>query len=265
MSHDDPRPQDDRDRGAYTPPTDDLPFNRGGGFDARRTPPSKAPPVTLIVSAAVLLVLIIAVVLFYRSGLRASQDIPPAVGTPVGELKVQAPEEAQPVDPNADVQVYRGSADPAGETPQFTPPPEAVLPRPAPKALPPVQTELPPAPNAAPNPAAPRPAAPAAPATKDRPAAPAPARPATPPAAAATGTSAVQIGAFSSTAVADRQYAAVAARYPQFAGGAQKRVQEVTSANGSTLYRTLFYGLSRERAQAFCAAIKAGGGDCVVR
>ncbi|RYG09254.1 MAG: SPOR domain-containing protein, partial [Caulobacteraceae bacterium] len=46
MSHDDNRP-DSRDRGAYTPPTDDdLPFNRGGGYDARRAPPTKAPPVT---------------------------------------------------------------------------------------------------------------------------------------------------------------------------------------------------------------------------
>ena len=238
MSHDDNRPQDDR--GAYTPPTDDLPFNRGG-FDARRTPPSKAPPVTLIASAAVLLVLIIIVVLVYRSGLRASGDAPPAVGTPVGELKVQAAEDAQPVDPNADVQVYRGSAEPVNETPQFTPPPEAVQPRPAPKAVERQDT--------------------AGPARVERPAAPA-----TPPvAAAATGGSGVQIGAFSSTAVADRQYAAIAARFPQFASGAQKRVPEVTAANGSTVYRTTFHGLSRERAQAFCAAIKAGGGDCLVR
>lgn len=253
MSHDDHRPQDDRDRGAYTPPTDDLPFNRGG-FDARRTPPSKAPPVTLIVSAAVLLVLIIAVVLFYRSGLRASQDVPPAVGTPVGELKVQAPEEAQPVDPNADVQVYRGSADPVTETPQFAPPPEEVQPRPAPKALPPVETQLPPAPKAVEKQDT------AGPARVERPTTSTP----TPP-VAATGTSAVQIGAFSSTAIADREYASVAGRFPQFARGAQKRVQEVTAANGSTVYRTTFYGLSRERAQAFCAAIKAGGGDCLVR
>lgn len=256
MSHDDHNRGNDR--GAYTPPTDDdLPFNRGG-FDARRTPPSKAPPVTLIVSAAVLLVLIVIVVLVYRSGLRSSQDVPPAVGTPVGQLKVEAPIDAQPVDPNADVQVYRGSAEPTTAEPQFAPPPEEVQPRPAPKALPPTESQLPPAP---------RPTAPAA-ATPERPA-PMPSAPATPapaaPAAAATGTSAVQIGAFSSTAIADREYAAVAGRFPQFARGAQKRVQEVTAANGSTVYRTTFYGLSRERAQAFCAAIKAGGRDCLVR
>ena len=259
MSHDDHNRGNDR--GAYTPPTDDdLPFNRGG-FDARRAPPSKAPPVTLIVSAAVLLVLIVIVVLVYRSGLRSSQDVPPAVGTPVGQLKVEAPIDAQPVDPNADVQVYRGSAEPTTAEPQFAPPPEEVQPRPAPQALPPTERQLPPAPR--PVPAERQDTA--GPAMVARPTTAAPSSPAAAAPAAATGTSAVQIGAFSSTAIADREYAAVAGRFPQFARGAQKRVQEVTAANGSTVYRTTFYGLSRERAQAFCAAIKAGGRDCLVR
>ncbi len=61
------------------------------------------------------------------------------------------------------------------------------------------------------------------------------------------------------------QFAAVAARFPAFARGAQKRVQEVTASNGSTVYRTTFTGLSRDQAQAFCAAIKAAGDDCLVR
>jgi hypothetical protein len=245
MSYDDDnRP---RDRGAYTPPTDDdLPFNRGG-FDARRGPPAKAPPVTLIVSAVVLLVLIIAVVLFYRSGLRSSTDAPPAVGTPITQLKVEAPVEAQPIDPEAGVGLY-DETETTPATPAFTPPPETPLPRPAPR---PIETAE-------------------APATA-RPATPAPTRPTTPavtPAPVANGaggSAAVQIGAFSSTALADREYAAVAARFPQFARGASKRVQEVTASNGSTVYRTTFSGLSREDARAFCAAIEAGGGDCLVR
>ncbi|MBU1345858.1 MAG: SPOR domain-containing protein [Alphaproteobacteria bacterium] len=251
MSYDDdnrPRDREQRDRGAYTPPTDDdLPFNRGG-FDPRRGPPAKSPPVTLIVSAAVLLVLILAVVLFYRSGLRSSTDAPPAVGTPIAELKVEAPLEAQPVDPEAGVGLYDQPED-ATAVPEFTPPPETPLPRPAPR---PVETAeaTPPA----------------------RPAAPAPERPAAEPAATpapvangAGGSSAVQIGAFSSTAVADREYASLAARFPQFARNASKRVQEVTASNGSTVYRTTFNGLSREDARAFCAAIQSGGGDCLVR
>ena len=217
------------------------------GFDARRGPPAKAPPVTLIISAVVLLVLIVAVVVFYRAGIRSPNDAPPAVGTPVGTLKVEAPIDAQPIDAEAGVGVYRDEAEPAGATPTFTPPPETVLPRPAPRSLVPET----PAATLASTPAAPvvRPAAPAAPA----------------PTPAAGGSSGVQIGAFSSTAIADREFAAVAARFPAFARGAEKRVQEVTASNGSTVYRTTFTGLSRDQAQAFCAAIKAAGDDCLVR
>lgn len=244
MSHDDDNRN--RDRGAYTPPTDDdLPFNRGG-FDARRAPPAKAPPVTLIVSAGLLLVLIIAVIVIYRSGLRSSADAPPAIGTPIAQLKVEAPLEAQPVDPEAGVGLYDEAEDPV-TAPAFTAPPETPLPRPAPA---PVQT--------AERPPVARPAAVPAPvrATQETP----------PPAAAnAGGPAAVQIGAFSSTAVADREYAAVAARFPRFARNAAKRVQEVTASNGAIVYRTTFTGLSREDARAFCAAIEAGGGDCLVR
>ena len=248
MSHEDPyRPNGggDRDRGAYTPPTDDdLPFQRNS-YDARRAGGGqgggggKAPPVTLIISGAVLLLLIIAVVVFYRSGLRSSTDAPPAVGTPIGELKVEAPLEAQPVDPEAGVSVY-GPPSEIPADPTFIAPPEAVQPRPTAPATP----------------------APAAPPVA---AAPAPVVKAETPAAPAGGSSIVQIGAFSTPGIADREYSAVAARFPQFAAGATKRVQEVTASNGSTLYRTTFAGLSRDDARAFCAAIKAGGGDCLVR
>ena len=267
MSHDDNRP-DSRDRGAYTPPTDDdLPFNRGGGYDARRGPAAKAPPVTLIISGVVLLLLIITVVVFYRSGLRASTDVPPAVGTPVGNLKVEAPIDAQPVDAEAGIDVYSNASEASTAQPTFTAPPEEVQPRPAPRPLPPVEASdlAPAAPRPAPAPSpAPTPARAPAPAPTPRPVVPAPATPA-PSGPSATGASAVQIGAFSSTAIADREFAAIAARFPQFARGSAKRVQEVPTPNGSTLYRTTFTGLSRERAQAFCSAIKAGGGDCLVR
>ena len=111
MSHEDPyRPNSGRDRGAYTPPTDDdLPFDRGG-YDPRRGGGSagggaKAPPLTLIISGVVLLLLIIAVVVYYRAGPRSSNDAPPAVGTPVGEMKGPAPLDAQPVDPEAGIDI----------------------------------------------------------------------------------------------------------------------------------------------------------------
>lgn len=245
---DDPRNRDaGRERGPYTPPDDDAPFRRGG-FDTRG---GKAPPVTLLISGAVLLLLIVAVVLFYRSGVRSSTDAPPAVGVPVEGLKVEAPIDAQPIDPTAGVDVY-DAAEPADTPPVFTPPPETPAPRPAPSPAPVTGAALPPAATA---PAAKTPTTPASPPVV----APAPAP------RGAGGSSAVQIGAFSSTEVADREYAAVAARFPQFAQGAQKRVQEVTASNGSTVYRTTFSGLSREDAVAFCNALKAAGRDCLVR
>ena len=264
MSYDDDHrghPHAGRERGAYTPPTDDdLPFARGG-YDPRRAPAAKSPPITLIISAVVLLLLIVAVVVFYRSGVRSSTDAPPAVGTPVESMKVEAPLDAQPVDPEADIRVYRDGAAATDAAPTFTPGPEEVLPRPAPTA-PAAPVESAPLAPAAPAPAAAAPApAPATPAPATKAPTPAPA-----PAPAATGgSSGVQIGAFSSTAIADREYAAVAARFGQYASGAEKRVQEVTTASGSTVYRTTFTGLSRERAVAFCNALKAAGRDCIVR
>src|SRR5215217_1303659 len=140
MSHEDPyRPNTDRDRGAYTPPTDDdLPFNRQG-YDPRRSGGGggggKSPPLTLIISGVVLLLLIVAVVVYYRAGPRSSNDAPPAVGAPVGEMKAEAPVDAQPIDPEAGIDVYSGSAA-TDAPPTFTPPPETVQPRPAPSAGP---------------------------------------------------------------------------------------------------------------------------------
>lgn len=238
MSHEDPYRQDPgagRERGAYTPPTDeDLPFRRGGGgYDARRSG-AGGPPVTLIISAAVLLLLIIVVVLYYRAGPRGSEDAPPAIGTPVGELKVEAAEDAQPVDPAEGIDVY-DEAEPIVTAPTYVPPPEAVQP------------------NA-------RPAETPAPARAEPTPAPAPSAP-----VAVGGNSAVQIGAFSTPGLADREYGRVVGRYSQYTEGAVKRVQEVTSSSGSTLYRTMISGLSREQAQGLCDAIKASGGDCIVR
>ncbi|MFN3669200.1 MAG: SPOR domain-containing protein [Brevundimonas sp.] len=246
MSNEDPyRPNQGRDRGAYTPPTDDdLPFNRGG-YDPRRAGGggggggAKAPPMTLIISAVVLLLLIIAVVVYYRAGPRASDDAPPAVGTPVGEMKADAPLDAQPVDPEAGIDVYDAAEAPTA-APTFTPPPEAVQPRPAP------------APSGATTP-------------PTTPAAPPPAKTEPRPPVAAGGSAGVQIGAFSTPGIADREFSAIVGRYPQFTAGADKRVQEVTASNGSTVYRTTVTGLSREQATGLCEAIKARGGDCFVR
>jgi len=248
MSHEDPyRPNPGRDRGAYTPPTDDdLPFDRQG-YDARRPVRgggSKAPPLTLMISAAVLVAMIVAVLLLKPWETRSAEDAPPVVGTRVTEMKGPAPVDAQPVDPAEGIEVYAEAEVPTSP-PTFAPPPEEVQPRPAPAPV-----ESAPLPAARPAPAAPAPAS----AEKAEAAAP-----------AAGGTAGVQIGAFSTPTLAQSEYNRVVGRYSQFTEGATRRIQEVTASNGSTVYRTTVSGLSREQATGLCNAIKASGGDCIVR
>ena len=250
-----------RERGAYTPPTgdDDLPFSRSG-YDPRRAPAPKSPPLTLIISVLVLLAIIVGIIIaFTFGGSRKEGDVPPATGTQVDIMKVESPMDAQPVDPEQDIRVYRDTATPEGANPTLTPGPEEVLPRPAPKldAPAPAPVTPPPAPKAvaptAPAPTAPVTTAPAAPKV-ETPAAPAP----------AAGTKRAQFGAFGSRASAQQQYATYAARYSRLVGGASQHIEPVTVGD-KTLYRTAFSGLTAERANALCAAIKADGGDCMVR
>jgi len=253
-----------RDRGAYTPPTDDdLPFTRGGydsRYDAPRRPTEgpRRPPVTLIISILVLLALAAAVFfLYFRPGLGASQDAPPAIGQPVESFKAEAPLDAQPIDPEAGIDVYADSAAPT-ETPTYAPEPEAVLPRPAPSITPSTGVSRPPSNSSSSNrtpaarPELSRPDALVVPSTASFP----------PPNG---GQPSVQIGAFSTPTIADNEYALVVSRFPQLTRGASKRVQEVTASNGSILYRTTVHGLSPESATRLCDAIRAAGDDCFVR
>jgi hypothetical protein len=88
----------------------------------------------------------------------------------------------------------------------------------------------------------------------------------TPPHAAShAGGFVVQIGAFSSQALADKSWNQVAGLAPGAMAGKGKRVAQV-SKNGATLYRTAITGFdSREDAQALCAKLAAAGRTCFVR
>ena len=101
-----------------------------------------------------------------------------------------------------------------------------------------------------------------------KPAAPVAAKPVTAPVAvakpAASGSASVQIGAYTSTDIANAEYAKVASSYGLFVGGASKRIEKVTTPNG-TFYRTAFTGLSADKAKSFCSALKASGHDCIVK
>lgn len=273
----------DQDRGAYTPPTE-PPL----AFDARQPVRGGRPaPLTLIISTLVLVALGVAIVMFYRSGVRQAGEPPRAIGTPVGELKSAAPADAQPVDPAAGLEIYRAEGE--GETatpaqPQFSPPPETPQPRQPVVATPPPQAApttpvasgptaaglkpaqpapATPAPKAATPAPAPPPKAAPAPAPKTTPVVPAPKAASTPAPIGATGGSSVQIGAFSSQALADSNWAS-AVRLPGGAGKG-KRVEQVQK-DGATLFRTTVTGFgSRADAVAFCSALQASGKSCFVR
>ena len=264
----------DPHRGAYTPPTD-APLS----FDARQPVRGTRPlPMTLIISAVVLLTLVVTVVLIYRGGVRGPNEPPATVGSQIAEMKTPPPAGSRPTDPAAGLQIYREQE--AAPSPTFAAQPEAPLPRPAaPVEARPVQTAaLPPAqPTPAPVTTAPPPAKPvAAKPLAARPAptietlataavAPKPVTAAPKPAASAGGPAMVQIGALSSTALADKAWNEAARLAPGMAAGKGKKVEAIEK-NGATLYRTSVTGFaSRAEAKAFCDAISAAGKSCFVK
>jgi hypothetical protein len=274
----------DHERGAYTPPTDG-----GLTFDARQPVRGGPAPLTLILSILVLAGIVAALFFFYRSGVRQAGQAPQPVGTPVGEMRTPPPPEAQPDDPASGLEIYRSDAGTAaGKAPNFVPPPEEPAVRAAPTA-PVVVTTAPPAKvaEATPPPAlrpalptqAPAPKAAAAPpakvvapppkpvqtaAAKPEPAPPKPvaAKPSPAKAEPATGGAVVQIGAVTTTALAEKAWKDAVALAP---AGKGKSITKIDK-DGATLYRTAVTGFaSRADAQAFCAKLKAAGKSCFVR
>jgi hypothetical protein len=281
----------DHERGAYTPPTADAPLS----FDPRQPVRGARPiPFTLLISVLVLAALVAAILWFYQSGVRQAGQAPQTVGQPVADLRTAPPPEAQPQDPAAGLQIYRaeagGQMETAPQQPQFTQGPEQPMARPT---TPVVVAQAPPA---QPAPQAPRPAA-AAPALKPAiPAAPPPAPKASTAPAAAQATvakaapppapkptpaakeaaatlapakpvagAAVQIGAVSSTTLANKAWSEAVATAPGLAAGKGKSIEKIEK-NGGTLYRTAVTGFaSKADAQAFCAKLKAAGKACFVR
>jgi hypothetical protein len=261
----------EHERGAYTPPTD-PPLS----FDARQPVRGSRPiPFTLIIAIVVLIGLAAAIFVFYRSGVRQAGEPPQTVGAPVGPIAAPPPPEAQPQDPAAGLQIYKEDKGVAAQ-PQFTAPPEQPQPRaPAPSVVVAAPTEPvtagpalrpaiapPPAPSA--KVAAPAAKTPPAPAPKIAPA-PVAKAPAAAPAKPAAGGAAVQIGAVSSTALADKAWSDAVAVAPGLAAGKGKSVEKIAK-NGGTLYRTAVTGFaSRDAAAAFCEKLRASGKSCFVR
>jgi hypothetical protein len=273
----------DHDRGAYPASSDRL------SFDPREPVRSGGPaPVTLIVSGLVLLGIVGGVFLLYRGGVRHKGDVPAAVGAPLPQIKTPAPVDVNAMPPG--LTIDKEGAAPANAT--FAPPPEQPLPRPLPVQAPSVVTSTPlpppsgqasvPAAAAQATPAKPaKPvtiasltddalgrgaAKPAKPALKAPPviAAPAPSAPAEA-AAPPPGAGWVQIGAFSSSELAEKGWSDVAKLAPAGMSGKGRKVEPV-SRDGKTFYRAYVTGFaSRDSAQAFCDKLKAAGKACFVK
>ena len=270
------------DRGAYTPQTD-----QPVSFDARRQRQSgegRPLPLALIFSAVVLIALLVALILFYRNGVRGAGDPPQPVGTPVTAMKAPPAPQDQPSDVAIGLQVYQAPAPGDAEpVPTFTPGPEQPQPRPTvvqalPAAAPavpnkPVQEVTPPLPTLAVKtaPLAKQPAL-AKVVVAERKPAPKPVtkavikpEPKTAAAVAATSSALVQIGAYSSDALASKGWSDIAKAFSGPMAGKTKIIVPLEK-DGSMLYRTSIGGFSsRAAAIAFCDKIKAAGKTCIVK
>ena len=247
-----------------------LEDRRGGG--------GRGPaPVMLIISVLVLAVMVAGVVWLYRGGSRGPGDAPQPVGVPLRDVRVAAPAQPKPADPAAGLSIYKdNSAAPA--SPTFAPGPEQPGPRPgaapAPAPAPADKTDAigalaeRSAPDARPQKLAQadvKPPVHAASPSKETAKATPEAAKTTPNSAAAAGPAEVQIGAFSTRAMADEAWTADAAAAPGAMAGRSKRVTQI-ERDGRTLYRVSITGFaSREAATALCGRLKAAAHSCIVR
>ena len=257
------------DRGAYTPPND-QPLS----FDARRPVRGGSPiSLTVAISALVLVVLGAGAVFLYRDGMRGQGEAPKAVGNVVAQNKTAPAPEAQPAaDPAEGLQILSqkdGDPEAPPAATSYAPAPEQPDARPLPRpTIPTEQATLPPA-QAAPPPVKPAPRPVEVASNAPKPTAPvAPPKPATLPKPASTpvaGSVSVQIGAFSSAALAEKGWREAASIAPGDAAGKGKRVEPV-DRNGSTLYRTSVTGFaSKVDAALFCDKLKSAGKSCFVK
>lgn len=236
----------DKDRGTYSPPTED-----NLSYESRRTASRDQAPLTLIISGIVLVVVLLAAVLFYNSGLSTKGRIPVEVGDTLGEFRDEKVTDAKVLSDEDLAEGSQAKFAPGSETPALRDSATSGETNVAPPVAAPIEGPLP---SQKPVEAVPVPAE-TKPETKPA---------ATPQPVASSGSTSVQIGAFNSQEQANTEYAKVASSFGLFVGGAGKSVQKVETERG-TFYRTAFTGLSADKAKSFCAALKSAGRDCIVR
>jgi len=259
----------------YDDEDSDPPLTMGRGRRAAPTRSRGPMPVTLILSVIALLGVGGGVAYLYRAGLKAPDDAPRNLGAPLQDVRAPAPPQAQNPDAAAGLSISKDEPTVNAVAPTLAPPPEEPLP---------VTASQPP-PSGASTSAAPATVAPAKPPAPARPqtidslmAQSAPAkklatsasRPATTTTAAASmaaGTDAqgdhvLQIGAFSTRALANEEWAKAGEIAPGGMIGKGKHITPVVR-DGQTLYRATITGFAtRAQALALCERLKAAGGHC---
>ncbi len=289
----------EQDRGAYAPPND-APLT----FDPRHDGDRRGPaPLALIVSVLILIAIVAGLVVFYRHGVRKPGQPPQVVGAPIGDTKSAPLSSEAPSDATAGLQVYKTEQPPPGEgqtqaQPSLAPGPEEPQARPIARPPTPAPVAVAPLRAAEPAPAAPPPAkqiavakpqpvvaapvsekppAPVKPAPVQAASAAKPVKPPKPapvavaaaakptPAAAPSGGILAQIGAFSSSALAEKGWSDAAHAAPHAMAGRSRKI-EVTSRDGKTFYRALAGGFaSKADVETFCTALHAAHTVCIVK
>ncbi|MGH7024006.1 MAG: SPOR domain-containing protein [Caulobacteraceae bacterium] len=269
------------------------PPERPLAFDGREAAaPRRGPaPVSLMVSLIVLAAVGGGVFYLYRGGVRSPSGPPEPVGVPIRDIRVAAPPQPQTPDPASGLTIYKDMPGATPPAPTFVAPPEQPTPRPgAPAqevAVAPLAGPIAAVPISGGVPVASAKATPAKPvktasidsllaanaASGDKAAPSVAPAPAVKPAAAAKpdATSAkasrfvVQIGAFSSQALADKSWSSAAGIAPSEMAGKGKHVAAMTKG-GATLYRVAVTGFdTHAAAEAMCAKLTAAGRNCFVR
>ncbi len=249
-------------------------------IDNRRADRSRGPaPVTLVVSVILLVAVAGGVFYMYRSGVRGENQPPQPLGAPLGDVRAPAPAQAQTPDPGAGLTISKDDQASQPATANLAPPPEQPLPLAPPPAPPPAAAKSPAAAPPAksddssdaidrlintsekPKVAKPKLEKPVV----DKAMLEKPKSDSANVAPSTETTFVVQIGAFSTEHLADREWSKAAAVAPGAMAGRGKRVVPVTK-DGGTLYRTSITGFAtREKAVALCEQLKAAGGNCFVR
>lgn len=255
------------DRGLYTPPAD-APLS----FDARDAVPVKKGPMLLVITALLVVAFVVVVWSTFKSGVR-ERGGPPHIAAAEGSFKSVPDDIGGAAVPDTDKTVYDTvSGEDTAPVQSFAAGAEEPVDRASIATVDPMPAQKPmrdePSLRGAGDEGAPLPPAPdelasAKPAPKPAAVAVKPA--AAEPVAKATGSVMIQIAAGRDMAQANAFWTKATSKFPELKAYT-KDIQEADLGDKGMFYRVRAKGFaSKADASAFCAKMKAGGLDCMVK